>query len=207
MYLFENHLYKVAAAYGTLREDLFVAESHATHLDRYWNALAAESQKMAADIRLLLQVTEVDRTWSYATANDMVTDIARGRLVVSVANSEHPQWTPAENVAFRIVHDVYGHFSASVRNGYPADLIRGTAAYGDWSGTLAGFDWPGECGACEAHARRLTQDARRALLTECLGQTGFAIASGNGFGRQYVGDLYPHLPADEIDRWQRLTSR
>lgn len=127
-----------------------------------WRALAADSVARAHAIGATLRVIETDNPAPYADASAMFDDLDRGRFVVSRANSEHPVWTVAENVAFRTVHDVLGH----------------GATGGD-------FGWTGENLACAAHVPLLGLLARRALFTECIAQTGYAIARG-GFGVQKV---------------------
>jgi hypothetical protein len=108
----------------------------------------------------------------------MFEDLNQGNFVVSRANSDHPIWTPDENVDFRIVHDILGH--------YP---------------TGGDFSWHGENDACNAHAARLTDpEARKALMTECLGQTGSAIRN-NGFGAQKTAFLEGY---DQPWDWQQM---
>jgi hypothetical protein len=130
-----------------------------------WRALAVDSTVRAAFIRTRLLVTETDAPEPYADAPAMFRDIARGRFIVSRANSEHPLWTVAENVAFRIVHDVLGH----ARSG-------------------GGFDWKGENRACALHFPLLSAQARPALFTECIAQTAYCNARG-AFGPQKVARL------------------
>lgn len=129
-----------------------------------WQQLAAESKKHADYIRQHLNVTETDNPEPYDTSEDMIRDIRNNRnFVVSTANSEHPIWTPEQNVDFRIVHDVFGH----------------AATEGD-------FGWHGENDACSTHFALSSPHAQKALATECLGQTGYAIHRGN-FTDQKVG--------------------
>jgi hypothetical protein len=131
-----------------------------------WKALAADSAQKANAIREQYNVSVTDEAEPYENAEQMFEDLNQGNFVVSRANSEHPIWTPDENVDFRIVHDVLGH--------YP---------------TGGDFSWHGENDACSAHAMKLADpEARKALMTECLGQTGSAIRNG-AFGDQKVGFL------------------
>lgn len=186
--MFDAYLTECADAYSTLCDVI-----HATRRDApvdsqaasAWRSLAADSVERAAGVRLLLDVLEVEDPEPYPDAESMVEDIDAGCFRVSRANSEHPVWSVDENVAFRIVHDVLGHYAASVRlMGWDARARR----------QVAGFDWAGENAACAAHARLLTGAAQRqALFTECLAQTAYAIDRG-GFGPQVVGDCGPHLP-------------
>lgn len=147
-----------------------------------WRRLAADSVQRAASIKRTLDVFETDDDESYPDAQSMCEDIALGTFVVSRANCEHPVWSPAENVAFRTVHDVLGHYVASL-----GPRFKSTNWAGGFLGDdVAGFDWRGENRACAAHFPLLGVSARIALFTECIAQTGFAIARG-GFGPQKVG--------------------
>lgn len=123
--------------------------------DTAWALLRDDSLNRAAQIRQRLQVIESGEAEPYANAAEMFADMSAGRLAISRANSEHPLWTVEENVAFRLVHDALGH-----------GLSRG------------GFDWEGENQACAIHARLLPPLARRALFTECIAQTAYAIFCG-----------------------------
>lgn len=142
-----------------------------------WQELADNSMRRAAEIRKRLNVEETPNPEPYGGHepwNQMFDDINRGQFKVSSAFCEHPIWTPEQNMAFRTVHDVEGH--------YP---------------TGGDFGWEGENKACGAHFPTLSPNAQRALMTECLGQTGYAIARG-GFGPQKVGFMDEHLqPAQQ----------
>lgn len=145
-----------------------------------WKALAADSAQKANAIREQYNVSVTDEAEPYENAEQMFEDLNQGNFVVSRANSEHPIWTPDENVDFRIVHDVLGH--------YP---------------TGGDFSWHGENDACNAHAMKLADpEAKKALMTECLGQTGSAIRNG-GFGDQKVGYLEGY---DQPWDWQLMQS-
>jgi DNA invertase Pin-like site-specific DNA recombinase len=129
-----------------------------------WKQLAEESKEHADYIRQHLNVTETDNPEPYDTSEDMIRDIRNNRnFVVSTANADHPIWTPQDNINFRIVHDVFGH----------------AATEGD-------FGWHGENDACSTHFALSSPHAQKALATECLGQTGYAIDRG-GFTDQRVG--------------------
>ncbi len=130
-----------------------------------WRELAALCARDAALARATLSVIVSDDSEPYPDAAAMCDDIRAGRFIVSRAHSTHPLWTAEQNVDFRIAHDVFGHYLSG----------------GD-------FGWTGELAACGAHSGRLTPLARLALETECLGQTGFAIARGT-FPPQKVGLL------------------
>lgn len=185
--MFNAYLQPIADAYAAapvIESAVYIDDVCAAPSTRGWMELAADVEERAAGIRLLLNVSETDDPEPYLDAAAMCEDIGQGRFLVSRAHSEHPIWTAEENVAFRIVHDVLGHYAASVALGYGAGWM---AEYEP--NVVAGFDWEGENAACAAHARLLRTPAERiALFTECIAQTAYAIAFG-GFGPQKVVDL------------------
>lgn len=137
-----------------------------------WAELAEHSVANAAILGEMVDIGVTSDPEPYPTAAAMFEDLLAGRFVVSRANSEHPIWTVEENVAFRIVHDIGGHFAAHQ------------------CGLPAGFDWTGENNACAAHFADLADEgltlAMSALFTECIAQTGSAIRNG-AFGPQKIG--------------------
>ena len=156
-----SFLHEVAQAYA----DAPVLDLRADVL-RAWRDLADETLTHAARLQACLEVRYTPNPEPYATAADMLRDIAQGRIVVSTANSTHPVWTLEENVAFRLVHDVVGH---------------GT--------TGSGFDWDGECRAYDKHWTIVRSPwARWALFTEAVGQVAYALVNG-GFTVQKVALL------------------
>lgn len=173
--MFDAFLEPIADAYDVLPLPTDMSADDLNELRGFWYALGDDCQARAQRIQRELHVMVSDDDETYACADDMVADVRRhGRFVVSRANSGHPLWSVGENIAFRIVHDVCGHVAASRR------------------GDVAGFDWAGENRACGAHFPLLTPMARVALFTECIAQTGFAIARG-GFGPQKVGVIRPNV--------------
>ena len=165
------------AAYGTLITDP-VREA--------WAALADECGSIARACRDRYDVSETDDPEPYPDADTMVADIRLGRFIVSRAYSaHHPLWTIDQNVAFRIAHDIAGHYRCAWFVGGP----------------VAGFDWLGELDACHEHARYLSRAARMALFTECIAQTGNAIHHGE-FPAQYATFSHLHLPPDVFALWQ-----
>lgn len=130
-----------------------------------WRQLATESVRLAKRLRNCLSVRLTEDSEPYPDAVAMLTDIARGRFVVSTANSTHPVWSVDENIAFRIVHDVLGHGS-----------------------TGSGFTWEGEQIAYRKHALHVSPTAGRALYIEAIGQVAYALHTGE-FGPQKVAFL------------------
>lgn len=154
-----NNMPHVANEYEALKTRRPTSEEIAA-----WHKLAAENAAHANYIRQHLNVQVTDEDEPYPDAHTMINDIKQNRnFVVSRANSEHPIWTPEQNVDFRTVHDVFGH----------------AASGGD-------FGWDGENHACSTHHALSSPEAAKALTTECLGQTGWAIHNG-GFGDQHIG--------------------
>ncbi len=135
-----------------------------------WRALALETTAMYERIELALDIQHSSLVNPYPTAYAMLADIAQGRLVVSVANCEHPLWSREENIRFRVVHDVVGHAS-----------------------TGGGFDWQGEVKAYTKHATHIiSPKARLALFTEAVGQVAYQVTNGY-FGPQKCAILPQYL--------------
>jgi len=153
--VYEGQLAPIAEAYNA-------APMYDPNAAPAWAELAEDSRKRANQIRQRLNVSVTDHPEPYPDAHAMFDDINRGNFVVSRANSEHPLWTPEQNVNFRIVHDVLGHHVSG----------------GD-------FSWEGENQACGAHFPLLSPQARRALFSECISQTAYANHY-KGFGPQKV---------------------
>jgi hypothetical protein len=134
-----------------------------------YKALADDSVRRAEVLRKQLHIEEVNDPEPYPHAQAMADDIhKRQHFLVSTANSEHPLWTPEQNTAFRIVHDVLGR----------------SVSGGD-------FGWEGENKACAAHFPLLSAEAQKALFSECIAQTGYA-AHYRHFGPQKVA-LFPQF--------------
>lgn len=180
--MFEPYLEEIANAYDAL--PAIELDALPWNVVRAWEALADDSQWRAQKIaRDVLKVDVTDDSEPYEDAVAMVRDIAGGHFVVSRANCDHPVWSVNENIAFRIVHDVSGHYAASYVPPYDAPI---------WSNDVAGFDWAGENRACAVHFPLLPVVARHALFVECIAQTGYACARGE-FGPQKVGLIVPRI--------------
>lgn len=125
----------------------------------YWKQLAVESERQAEKLYQQYQITLVTGQ-PYVNADAMFTDLDDGRFKVSVDNCDHPVWTLQQNVCFRIVHDILGH--------YP---------------TRQPFSLVGEICAYYAQSRLVSPTARVALFTEIVGQT-FAYHALGRFAEQ-----------------------
>lgn len=137
-----------------------------------WEEVANHAVRHASLLRQQYRVRETETEgMPYASADDMFRDLDAGVIVVSSANSVHPLWSKRDNVAFRLVHDIMGHYTAHN------------------AGMVADFSWQGEVNAYDWHARTLSTDiARDALFTEVLGQAAYALVTGR-FGDQKVAFL------------------
>jgi hypothetical protein len=113
-----------------------------------WKALSDDSVARANNLDQKYNIKTVQFE-PYENAEQQDYDIRNyNNFLVSDQNSEHPLWTVEENVAFRKVHDLMGHYPTS----------------GD-------FSWEGENLACGEHFNFLSGPARIALFVECIMQT------------------------------------
>ncbi len=110
--------------------------------------LADECHELARQVRAKYNVTEVDNADPYETAASMFVAWHTDTFEVSRLFCEHPLWTPEQNINFRIVHDMYGHFTGQ-----------------------AAFSWEGEQAAYISQCLFHSQKAQEALFTEIVGQT------------------------------------
>lgn len=143
-----------------------VAEAYRQLPDRqegfelYWDAMAREVQLHLDALLAAGFSVEVSDTDPYATAGDMMRDVAIRRILVlsTASTGGHPYWTNEQNDAFRAVHDVLGHCRAG-----------------------RGFDRHGEEAALFSHRQMFSAPAQLALLTETRGQNHAMIAAGGEF--------------------------
>lgn len=124
-------------------------------LQPHWDALANECVRIANILDAQYHISYSHESEPYASAQAMFDDLNNGYFVVSLANCEHPIFTPEENVAWRTVHDILGHY----RSG----------------GT---FSWIGEQLAWNSQASYHSELAQLALKTEILGQTASYSVNG-----------------------------
>ncbi len=124
-----------------------------------YQTLASECIVMAAVLRGRFDIREVADAEPYKTAADMFAAIECNRFKVSNLFCEHPLWTPAENINFRIVHDILGH-------------------WGDKGDNKSAFSWKGEQRSYQSQCRVHSKQAQRALFTEIVGQTACYSLTG-----------------------------
>ena len=140
-------------------------------VQRSWWLLAYESLNMARRLQRIYQIEYTTDAEPYQTAEAMFRDLELGIFRVSIANCEHPLWTPGENIAFRIVHDILGHYAGG-RNP---------------------FIWRGELAAYAASLPHYTPECQTALFTEIVGQTAYRSIFGV-FPPQKCIKLAPEYP-------------
>src|SRR5215831_4287517 len=75
-----------------------------------WRSLIGRVEARYDALARTLQIVPVAGE-PYPTAAAMNADIRAGRMLVSTLHSEHPVWTPEQNLKFRVVHDVDAHYT------------------------------------------------------------------------------------------------
>ena len=132
-----------------------------------YRALANEEKMQADAIRQQVNVNVTDDPEPYENHAAMMHDIHhKGNYIVSRAHADHPLWSTEQVVNHRICHDM-----AHAQSG------------GDHS-------WDGEVRAAHVQMARHSPLARRALFTETLGQSAYALHhGGHANGPQKIGML------------------
>jgi hypothetical protein len=137
-----------------------------------WKELAEMSRGRSETLRRKYEVFEVDTEQPYDSAGEMFRHLAKYKFRVTRANSDHPVWSVEDNVAFRICHDIDGHYAAHR------------------AGATGDFSFEGELNAARWHERTIPSGwVRLALLTEVVGQAAYALHYGH-FGLQKVAFLF-----------------
>lgn len=139
-----------------------------------WEALGKVCNDQASLLRAEYNILQCDEYDPYATADDMLQDIATGTFRVTSLHSDHPVWNVHTNVDFRIVHDLRGHGMAG-----------------------SDFSLHGEVLAYQAQCSITPEELWPVLFTEIVGQLCWASVH-HLFGPQKVGLIM--LDQDEIDR-------
>lgn len=131
-----------------------------------WRAFRDETHRQLDELMRAGLDVLVDDGDPYGSAAEMMDDVKinrRIRILGTHVTGGHPLLSDDDNDAFRAVHDVLGHYV-----------------------TGRGFDRHGEEAAYQAHARRYSPLARRALVTETRGQNAAMINSGGQFQVQKI---------------------
>lgn len=133
-----------------------------------WHELSVDSKRRAAEIHRQLKVEVVDNPQPYPTAVEMFQDIRKKKHVfISRANVDHPLWSMEDVINFRLVHMVMGFAAAD-----------------------APFGYAGEVMASSAHAQLLSANAKRALLTDRVGQSAYGYFYGHFVPKiAFMGDI------------------
>jgi hypothetical protein len=114
--------------------------------------LARDSERRAEVLQEHLRVQVVNDPEPYKNSQQLVDDVRKKRqLLVSRAGIDHPVWSDAQVIAYRICHDVLGYAAAD-----------------------AGWDWAGENLAFAHHAELLSEEAQKALFCESVASTAYA---------------------------------
>ena len=133
-----------------IAQEYLAAPAYSVDAVPAFKALAKECTVLALELHTRggLTITEVSESEPYPNAKAMFADLDSGKFKVSNLNCRHPQWTAQQNINFRIVHDVVGHWMAASK-----------------------FTWKGELAAYHGQRRWHSQLACEALYTEIVGQT------------------------------------
>lgn len=151
------------------------------HTIAAWHDLGRYVTLQADTIRSDVYVTITPNPEPYATAADQAADLRQGRLVISSAHCDHPVWSPATNIAYRIVHDVYGHGL----DGAPFTV----------AGELEA--WSRQLRIMQHH--RTPEPVVAAAFTETVGQLSYAAVHGGFPAVQRIGFMVAFPTAPTID--------
>lgn len=159
---FVDRLAEIAEAYSK-------APLYETKASVAFQELAADCERRAKTISEHIQVQIVNDPEPYKNAEKLSDDVKKHRrLQVSRAGADHPLWTEQQVVAYRICHDVLGYVAAG-----------------------SGWDWDGENLAFAHHAQLLPEEAQKALFTESIAGTAYAVYY-KAYGQQKVA-LFPQF--------------
>ena len=112
-----------------------------------WQALITHIEKLYRQLQSRYQV-EFTEDNPYQTADQMANEIDQtGIIRVYSGGTQHPVWTPEQNLQFRAVHDIFAHI------------------YGNYD-----FSGRGEIASYNRHAAMAPPSALPALFTEVVGQ-------------------------------------
>jgi len=108
----------------------------------------------------------------YSGDAEMIKDIHKNkRLKVYTGHSDHPVFTPEQNVKFRAVHDVFSHYGPH-KNNYNPDT--GKISFKGYE-----FSYPGEIDAYYVHRKYSPKACHPAYFSEIIGQVSYAVTTGN----------------------------
>jgi hypothetical protein len=159
---FTDQMEAVAEAY--MKAPIYDAKAAAA-----FTALGKDSERRADVLREHLQIRIVNDPEPYKNSQKLVDDIRKKRqLLVSRAGIDHPVWSDAQVLAYRICHDVLGYAAAD-----------------------AGWDWAGENLAFTHHAEHLSEEAQKALFCESIASTAY-VAYYRAYSPEKVA-LFPQF--------------
>lgn len=127
----------------------------------------------------------------YGSDEEMIVDIKRNsRIKVYTGHSEHPYYSPEQNVKFRAVHDIFAHYIPHKRNVGKDDKVK-----------FKGFDFsfPGELDAYYMHKKYSPSACHPAYFCEIIGQVSYQAVTGE-FGEQKLIDFSPYAEMNKIGK-------
>lgn len=120
-----------------------------------WSEAGEWFKARAAALATAVDITRIETGQPYANGDEQIADLDAGRFTVTAEHSEHPVWGVDTNVAFRICHDIDGHYAAR-----------------------SGFDVLGELQAFRAQAFVTPQRFLPVLFCESLLQLASTVVNG-----------------------------
>lgn len=157
---FTNQIAQIAEAY--MKAPIYEPKASAAFME-----LAKDCERRSDVLSQHLQIQVVNDPEPYKDAQKLSDDVKKKRrLMVSRAGADHPIWSEAQVVQYRICHDVLGYVAAH-----------------------AGWDWPGENLAFSHHAELLSSESQKALFSESIARTAY-ITHFRAYGEQKVS-LFP----------------
>lgn len=100
-------------------------------------------------------ITRWETGQPYANGDEQIADLDKGRFTVTAEFSDHPVWDVDTNVAFRICHDIEGHYYAR-----------------------SGFDLQGEVDAYVTQALHVPAEFEPVLWSESILQLASTLVNG-----------------------------
>lgn len=153
--------------------------------------------KIINELKVKVIPSETD---PYGSDKEMMSDIAQNKqLKVYTGHTNHPVFTPEENIKFRVVHDYYSHYTPN------KGAFNGI---GGFVGSIFGvslrghdFTFKGELQAYRAHTRfagNLPQ-INAALFSEIVAQVAYYFHFKEFPDPQKIVDFTPLLNINKLD--------
>ena len=166
---------RITASYTALRQHIHFVYAH-----------------IISNLKINVVPVETD---PYSSDVEMVNDVHQNKtLKVYTGHSEHPIFSPKENVEFRVIHDYYAHFVPNRRH-LQTGSIKGSSLLGH------GFNFMGELQAYDAH-QRFSSGApiiHAALFSEVIGQVCYYQHFGGFPDPQKIVDYTEMMDINRLD--------